>query len=150
MEIGSIGISRLIRYICRTMTRSVVAVIHRNNQILVCQRRKHSRYALKWEFPGGKMEEGESVLDCLRRELREELSIEIDGCDRQETRINHYDDGGAFEVTYCFVSRFIGSPKNNVFEDILWASLTELRSLDILAGNKPFIDLLHEEDFLPT
>jgi len=132
------------------MTRSVVAVIHRNKQILVCQRGKNSRYALKWEFPGGKMEEGESTLECLKRELREELSIEVDGFDRHETSINHYEDGGTFEVTYCFVSRFHGTPKNNVFERILWTSLAELRSLDILSGNKPFVDLLREEDLKPS
>lgn len=148
MKIGAFGISRLNRYIHRTMKRAVVAVIHRDKQILVCQRRKQSRYALKWEFPGGKMEEGESVLDCLRRELREELSIEVEGFDRQETRINQYEDGGTFEVTYCFVSRFAGIPNNNVFEDICWASLPELRTLDILAGNRPFVDLLREEDLL--
>lgn len=132
------------------MTRAVVAIIHRNKQILVCQRGAHSRYALKWEFPGGKMEEGESTLECLKRELREELSIEVDGFDRQETRVNHYEDGNTFEVTYCFVSRFNGTPKNNVFEQILWTSLAELRALDILSGNKPFVDLLREEDLKPS
>jgi len=146
MKIGCIGISGLIRYIHRTMTRAVVALIHRNQQILVCQRRKHSRYELKWEFPGGKMEQGESTLDCLKRELREELSIEVEGFDRQETRLNHYEDGGAFEVTYCYVSRLDGTPQNNVFERILWVSLAELRTMDILTGNKLFVDALREED----
>ena len=132
------------------MTRAVVAVIHQNGRILVCQRGRHSRFALKWEFPGGKVEEGESTLECLMRELREELSVEVDGFDRQETRINDYDDGSTFEVTYCFVSRFNGTPKNNVFEQILWTSLTELRTLDILSGNKPFVDLLREDDLKPS
>ncbi len=93
------------------------------------------------------MEEGESTLDCLKRELREELSIEISGFDRQEMHKNHYEDGGTFEVTYCFVSRFTGTPKNNVFEDIRWVSLDTLRTLDILSGNGPFVDSLREEDF---
>jgi 8-oxo-dGTP diphosphatase len=128
------------------MTQAVVAVIHRNKQILVCQRGRHSRYALKWEFPGGKVEEGESTLDCLKRELREELSIKIEGFDRQETRTNHYEDGNTFEVAYCFVSRFTGTPQNNVFEQIMWTSLTSLRTMDILAGNKPFVESLREED----
>jgi mutator protein MutT len=149
MKIGFFGISRLNRYIHRTMTRAVVAIIHKENRILVCQRSRQSRYALKWEFPGGKMEEGESVLDCLRRELREELAITIGGFDRQETATNHYDDGGTFEVTYCFVSRFTGVVKNNVFEDIRWTTLSELRTLDILSGNRPFVDSLRETDFPP-
>jgi 8-oxo-dGTP diphosphatase len=132
------------------MTRAVVALIHRDRKILVCQRRKHSRYGLRWEFPGGKMEEGESTLDCLKRELREELSIEIDRFDRQVTRTNHFEDGGTFEVTYCFVSSFAGNPQNNVFEGLLWVSLETLRTLDILAGNKPFVDSLREEDLAST
>jgi len=150
MKIAFFGKSRLNRYIHRTMTRAAVAIIHRNKLVLVCQRSKRSRYALKWEFPGGKLEQGESVLGCLKRELREELSIGIDGFDHQVTRTNHYDDGGVFEVTYCFVSRFTGAPKNNVFEDIRWVSLGDLRTMDVLAANKPFIDSLGENDLLPA
>jgi mutator protein MutT len=105
------------------MTRVAVGVIQRNGKVLICQRKKNSRYGLKWEFPGGKLEPGESILDCLRRELREELSIEVETYDRAETQTAFYEDGGTFEVTYCFVSRYSG----------------ELRSLDILEGNKPFV-----------
>ncbi|HEX9615091.1 MAG TPA: NUDIX domain-containing protein, partial [Bacteroidota bacterium] len=57
------------------MTRVAVGILKKDGTILVCQRRRGSRYELKWEFPGGKMEPGESVEDCLQRELTEELSL---------------------------------------------------------------------------
>ncbi len=137
-----VGFARLIRYILSDMTRAAVAVLQKEKLYLVCQRKRGSRYELKWEFPGGKVEEGESMLDCLKRELREELSIGIETIDRSESQVNRYDDGGVFEVTYFFVSRFTGEPVNNVFEQIRWAPLSELKSMDILEGNRTFIERL--------
>jgi 8-oxo-dGTP diphosphatase len=121
------------------MTRVAVGVIKQNGKFLVCQRKKGGRYGLKWEFPGGKLEQDEDVEQCLRRELREELSIEIDGNDRIETLDAYYDDGGLFRVSYCFVTGFTGIPQNNAFEQIRWVSLAELKEMDMLEGNKPFI-----------
>jgi len=145
-EIDFVGFPRLNRYIQPTMTRAAVALIHRHAAILVCRRKKGSRYELKWEFPGGKIEAEETVLSCLKRELMEELNIGIDHVDRIETHVNHYDDGGTVEVTYCFVSDFIGTPENRAFEEIRWVSLEELRTMDILSGNRAFISKLADDD----
>ena len=54
----------------------VAALIFKHDQILVCQRTRHQTMPLKWEFPGGKIEEGEQPRDALRRELNEELGID--------------------------------------------------------------------------
>ncbi|MCX6134996.1 MAG: (deoxy)nucleoside triphosphate pyrophosphohydrolase [Ignavibacteriales bacterium] len=129
------------------MTRAAVAIIQNGKQILICQRKKTSRYGLKWEFPGGKVEEGESFFDCMKRELREELSIAVERFDRSESQISRYDDGGVFEVMYFFVSRFEGTPVNNAFEQIRWVTLPELRLLDILEGNKPIVSRMNEAIF---
>ena len=56
----------------------VAAVIQRDRQVLIGQRRASDRHALKWEFPGGKVELHESPRDALKRELREELGIEAE------------------------------------------------------------------------
>lgn len=53
------------------------AIIQKNNSILICQRPEGKNYASLWEFPGGKVEPGESLETCLKRELREELDIEV-------------------------------------------------------------------------
>ncbi|MBI4418083.1 MAG: (deoxy)nucleoside triphosphate pyrophosphohydrolase [Ignavibacteriales bacterium] len=121
------------------MTKVAVGILKRDGALLVCQRKPGSRYALKWEFPGGKLEPGETVEHCLRRELAEELSVQIQGIDEIDVRMSHYEDGGTFEVAYCFVSRFDGEPRNNVFEQIRWVSPTELPALDHLEGNKEFV-----------
>lgn len=127
------------------MTRVAVAILRRNGKILICQRKKGSPYGLKWEFPGGKLEPKESVHECVRRELREELCLEVKEIRRMEFNVSHYDDGKTYEVAYCFVSNFEGEPTNNVFEDIRWVTLDDLRTLDILEGNKPFVQQLTHE-----
>jgi mutator protein MutT len=124
------------------MTEVAVGVLKKDNRILICQRKEGGRYALKWEFSGGKLEPGESVEQCLRRELREELSIEIQSIEHIETRAAYYKDGGVFNVSYCFVSGFDGEPQNNVFEQIRWVTINELKEMDLLEGNKPFVEKL--------
>ncbi len=129
----------IFQYIFSIMTKVAVGILRRDGQILACQRKRGGRYELKWEFPGGKVELGESFLQCLERELREELSITIHSIDRMEIQSAEYDDGGLFEVAYCSVTGFDGEPKNNVFEQLRWVTLQELKELDILEGNKDFI-----------
>ncbi len=120
-------------------TRVAVAILRRAGTVLVCQRKKGARYELKWEFPGGKLEPNETIIQSLKRELREELSIQLNGISRIELQTADYSDGGIFEVAYCSISEFSGEPVNNVFQDIRWVNLEELRRLDILEGNKEFV-----------
>lgn len=123
-------------------TKVAVAILRQNGRVLVCQRKRGSRYELKWEFPGGKVEHGETILDCLQRELREELSIIATGVEQIETHTAFYEDGGWFEVSYCFVKAFEGTPSNNVFEDIRWVTPEELQRMDTLQGNATIIQKL--------
>ena len=122
-----------------SMTRVTVGILQQNGKILVCQRKKGTRYELKWEFPGGKVEPNESIENCLKRELQEELSLKVGSIGRVEIQSADYDDGGKFEVHYCFVTDFEGEPRNNVFEQIRWVSPHELAKLDHLEGNKAII-----------
>jgi len=120
------------------MTEVAVGILRKNGKILICQRKKGGRYELKWEFPGGKLENGETTEQCLRRELREELTIEIHSIERIQIQVAYYDDGGMFNVAYCFLSGFEGEPQNIVFEQIRWVTVDELKQMDLLDGNKPF------------
>jgi 8-oxo-dGTP diphosphatase len=124
------------------MTPVAVGILRNNGKILVCQRKRGGRYELKWEFPGGKLESGETPLQCLRRELQEELSITVETVQRMEFQSASYEDGGMFEVAYCFISEFSGDPRNNVFETIRWVNPEELGQLDILEGNRAFVEKL--------
>jgi len=124
------------------MTRVAVGILRNNGKILACQRKRGGRYELKWEFPGGKLEPGETPLQCLQRELQEELSITVERVQGMEFQSALYEDGGMFEVAYCYISEFSGDPKNNVFETIRWVNPEELRQLDILEGNRAFVEKL--------
>src|SRR5690348_1560665 len=61
------------------MTLVVAALIEFEGRLLVCQRRRTDRFALLWEFPGGKVESGESLTQALARELHEELGVAAPG-----------------------------------------------------------------------
>jgi 8-oxo-dGTP diphosphatase len=121
------------------MQKVAVGIIIQKGSVLICQRKKDARYGLKWEFPGGKVEEGETIQDCVHRELQEELSIEAGPIRSIETEVSHYDDGSSYEVHFCFVDGYHGNLSNNVFESIRWVQEKELQSIDFLEGNRSFI-----------
>ena len=121
------------------MTKVAVGILRKNETILACQRKKGSRYELKWEFPGGKVEPGETFEQCLVRELSEELSVQIRHIDEVEIQQSQYDDGGVFEVAYCTITDFTGEIRNNVFEQVRWVTPAELALLDSLEGNKDIV-----------
>ena len=80
------------------MKQVVAGLIFKHDQILVCQRTRHQTMPLKWEFPGGKIEEGEQPRDALRRELNEELGIDA-VIGEEVARIRHeYKNGAAVEL----------------------------------------------------
>ena len=124
------------------MIKVAVGIVFIGSQVLVCQRKKYSRYPLKWEFPGGKFENGESAEQCLRRELREELSIEANVGVEFFLQEWLYPDSGSFEVSYHIVPSYEGMIRNNVFEQIRWVHVAELAGIDMLEGNKDVVEKL--------
>jgi 8-oxo-dGTP diphosphatase len=121
------------------MTTVVAAVIERDSRILICQRRKGQAHELKWEFPGGKMEAGETPEAALRRELREELAIEAE-IDGEITRYEYsYPNRPAILLIFFRVTRFTGEPRNLVFERMEWEPRERLPEYDFLEGDVEFI-----------
>jgi 8-oxo-dGTP diphosphatase len=117
------------------MKRVVAALIVKDGKILVCQRTKHQTMPLKWEFPGGKIEEGEQPRDALHRELDEELGIDAT-IGNEVARIRHeYRSGNAVELRFFVVSEFRGELENRIFRDMKWAERTELPSFDFLEAD---------------
>jgi 8-oxo-dGTP diphosphatase len=122
-----------------------VGIIIRNSSVLLCQRRSTARYGLKWEFPGGKIEDNEHAEDCLRRELEEELGITVE-IDRSYHRQSfQYPDSGSFDVSYYMIRKFVGELVNRVFETIRWVPVGELLNYDILEGNRDVVEKLVQE-----
>jgi 8-oxo-dGTP diphosphatase len=117
------------------MKRVVAALIQKDGKLLVCQRTRHQTMPLKWEFPGGKIEEGEQPRDALRRELEEELGIEAE-IEDEVSRIQHkYPNGGAVELRFFTVREYQGELENRIFRDIQWASPAELPAYDFLEAD---------------
>jgi 8-oxo-dGTP diphosphatase len=113
----------------------VAALIVRADTVLICQRTKYQPMALKWEFPGGKIEPGEEARAALRRELDEELGIRAEIGD-EVARLKHtYRNGGAIELRFYLVKKYQGELENRIFKDIVWAKLSELPSYDFLEAD---------------
>jgi len=129
------------------MSRAIevaVALIRRGDgTLLLCQRPPHKSYPLKWEFPGGKLEPGESWAEALVRELREELSIEATvGALFHEETTEYAEDARTYTVRYYLIEDWLGEPKNNIFADLRWVAPGQLLDYDILEGNYPACRLL--------
>ena len=109
-------------------------------RILICQRTRHQTFPLKWEFPGGKIEEGEQPRAALRRELEEELGIEAKVGD-EVIRIRHtYSRGGTVELRFFLVEEFEGEIENRIFKDVRWVSRQELRQYDFLDADAGLVE----------
>ncbi len=122
-------------------------IIHRNGQVLIGQRRKGDRHALKWEFPGGKVEHGESPRAALIRELNEELGIQATVGSELARYEHDYPSGSRVHLLFFSVPVFTGEPNAFVFEQISWIDLHDLRSIDFLEGDLDFIKRLSRGDF---
>jgi 8-oxo-dGTP diphosphatase len=117
------------------MKRVVAAIIVKGDRLLVCQRTRHQTMPLKWEFPGGKIEEREQPRDALRRELEEELGIHANIGD-EVARIQHeYPNGGMVELRFFTVREYQGEIENRIFKDIQWALPSDLAKYDFLEAD---------------
>jgi 8-oxo-dGTP diphosphatase len=109
---------------------------------LICQRHSSDRHSLKWEFPGGKVEPGETHAGALARELEEELSIRA-MVGRELTRHRHqYQGRRPFLLVFLRVDGFSGEPHNNIFADVRWVKREDLTGYDFLAGDRDFVQAL--------
>lgn len=117
------------------MKRVVAALIEKEGMLLICQRTRHQTMPLKWEFPGGKIEEGEQPRDALRRELEEELGITATIGD-EIARIQHeYPNGGVVELRFYVVREHKGDIENRIFREIRWAAPKDLPKFDFLEAD---------------
>ena len=117
------------------MKRVVAALIVHDGKILVCQRTRHQTMPLKWEFPGGKIEEGEQPRAALERELEEELGIHAT-IGEEAARIHHtYKSGSSVELGFFVVREYKGQLENRIFRDMQWASPEDLPTFDFLEAD---------------
>jgi 8-oxo-dGTP diphosphatase len=117
------------------MKRVVAGLIVKDGKLLVCQRTRHQTMPLKWEFPGGKIEEGEQPRDALRRELEEELGILAKVGDEVKRIQHEYPNGGMVELRFFVVRAYEREIENRIFRDMQWAEPKELPKYDFLEAD---------------
>ena len=122
-------------------------ILARDGRILICQRRHSDRYGLQWEFPGGKVQAGESLPAALRRELNEELGIEAD-VGREIFRLRHRYPDRFVEVVFFDVPHYDGAPENRVFEKIEWVERSDLPAYPFLEADRELVDKLAQGEIL--
>ena len=117
----------------------LAAVIRREDRYLVCQRPQGKRHGGLWEFPGGKVEPGESLLDAAHRELTEELGVAAVSVG--EPIFSAHDDGSAF-VIHFVPTEIEGEPVCLEHAALRWATLAEVATLELAPSDGQFARFL--------
>jgi 8-oxo-dGTP diphosphatase len=119
-------------------TLVTAGIIVDREKVLICQRHRSDAYGLQWEFPGGKVRDGEDLKNSLRRELAEELSIAAEIGD-EVFRLRHRYPDRYVEVVFFAVPSFQGIVSNRVFEAIAWAPRQKLLEWDFLEADRELV-----------
>jgi 8-oxo-dGTP diphosphatase len=110
-------------------------------RVLLAQRPPGKHMAGRWEFPGGKVGDGESERSALGRELREELGVEVTAA-RPVMRLSHTYPDRQVELSFWIVDGFSGAPRALDGQVLKWVARAELPAQDILEADRPFIEAL--------
>ncbi|AGC67049.1 hypothetical protein Cst_c00160 [Thermoclostridium stercorarium subsp. stercorarium DSM 8532] len=126
------------------MTKVAAAIIRKNGKILICKRGAGGNCGHLWEFPGGKQEDGETLTECLERELNEELGVKIRVKGVFDTVVYRYPDR---EIFFTFFNAEIeeGIPCPTVHEEIKWVTPKELTEYEFCPADIEIVKKLHEE-----
>lgn len=119
----------------------LAAVIRRGDRYLLCQRPRHKRHGGLWEFPGGKLEPGESLAAAAERELREELDLELETAG--DVLLGVRDPGSSFLIQFVAVSAR-GEPRALEHEAIAWVTAEDAAALELAPSDRRFVEWLRE------
>jgi 8-oxo-dGTP diphosphatase len=115
------------------------AIIYQSEKILCTQRSEKMKHPLKWEFPGGKVEAGESLEYCLKREIQEELNIIIQI--EKALPNNHHKYGKGIEIIlHPFLCSFLsGEMRPKEHKELRWLPISNLMELDWVEADLPIV-----------
>ncbi|NRA62621.1 MAG: 8-oxo-dGTP diphosphatase MutT [Psychrobium sp.] len=118
---------------------AVGVIENSHGEILLAKRHQHLHQGGKWEFPGGKIEQGETTLVALRRELLEEVAIDV--VEAAPVMILDYDYGDRLvSLDIWHVTNFIGQAKGLEQQEIKWVAKSQLSQYQFPDANQPIVD----------
>ncbi|MBN1772865.1 MAG: (deoxy)nucleoside triphosphate pyrophosphohydrolase [Deltaproteobacteria bacterium] len=123
------------------MVRVTAAVLEVDGRVLIARRPAGERRGGLWEFPGGTLEPGEDPRDCLRRELREELGIEVEVGELLVRHVQAYEDV-TIELSSYRARLVAGTPQAREHDALAWAAPDELPDYEFPAADGPTVELL--------
>ena len=112
-------------------------IIKENGLYLIAQRKKDDDYGLRWEFPGGKLDAGETGEECIVRELKEELDIDVEVIDLYAEF-----EEDTLAILYYLVNWISGDIVLNEHEQVQWVTVNRLQEYDLLSGDKEIAEKL--------
>ena len=123
------------------MKEVTAAIILKDNLVLIAQRAPDENIAGKWEFPGGKIEPGETPQECLKREIKEELDVDIEVLDFFGESIYTY-HSGTIKLMAFWCKWISGDFTLKVHSRILWVNRHELDLYDFAPADIPLVEKL--------
>jgi len=127
----------------KQVIRVVVAVIEHRNRYLITQRTESAVLPLLWEFPGGRVEPGESDQQALRRELRERIGAEIEICNKMGEHIHEYDRYDVHLLMFsCALAAGGPAPEPRAVRDVRWVNSDDLSSYAFPPADQKTMDKL--------
>ncbi len=122
----------------------VAGVIRSEDRLLICQR-SEGHLAGRWEFPGGKVRQGEAPKDTLRRELSEELGIEVEVGNMLGRSRFRYSPKLAVDLSFWEVRINSGKPRPLYHSHIAWVKIGDLGNYEFAEADLPMVGRLREE-----
>ncbi len=119
----------------------VAAIIVNENKFFIAQRNRNKHMGLSWEFPGGKVEKGETFEIALKREIKEELNIEINIISKLGEE-NYQDEKINVKLHYFLCSHIYGDITLSEHEDSAWVTKNEFKNYNFAEGDSDIINLL--------
>ena len=123
----------------------VSGLIVKNKKVLIAKRAKEDKGGGLWEFPGGKIDYGETNRVALKRELMEELGLDTE-VGKKLMRNLHRHGNTIYDINFYKIKYFFGEIKQNVHDDIKWVSIEHLLNFNFISGDISFINKLMKEN----